>query len=405
MQSEKNRVKITALPYLRIFLFIFVLINLIGIPNFPFYSNQIDNTNLYFLFGLGFLGFFFGTMLLRSFRPKVTLAQKGNFKPNVLLFFFISLNVIAFCLILLTHVMNGGIVILNAGKRFHSIPFTNIMVYASIAINLVFLGYKLIENNRFKVSYIAFLLFQSVLLLSLGYRSPVIILLGGSGILFFMVRNSYQNKYKKIFSFKNLAGVLVVILLMSYVSAFRISLKYDLSRYYTNIDNTFFKEKPVLKQFIPSIALFRFDQEVVKTLIEETEDDHYYLGLAASNFITVLPGKQLAMRNVIGKIIGARDNPNGQPWSITPTLQGALFVDGGYFLVFTGFFLIGFTIDLIKRITIQNKDPFSLALYALLTINTLMAIHTGYFDIIFYIMLFVLFVVRILTRRIKYVQN
>lgn len=402
MNFSKNNISIKPLPYLRIFLFVFALLNLVGIPNFPFFSNTIDNTKLYILFGLGVLGFFFGSMFLRTFKPKITITQKGRFKPKILFYFFIGFNLLALIMILLTHVINGGIIILNAGNRFHSIPFTNIIVYTSIIVNLVYLGYKLITNNRFKKRYVLFLLIQSVLILSLGYRSPLIILLGGSSILFLIVRNDHQNRFKQIFSVKNLIGVLLIFLLMSYVSAFRTGLKYDFERYYRNINHTFYKDNPMLKQFVPSIALFRYDQEVVKQLIEETKADHYYLGLAASNFKTILPGKQLAARNIIGKIIGARENPNGQPWSVTPTLQGALFVDGGYSFVFIGFFLIGIIIDYLKKITVQNKDPFFLALYAFIMINALMALHTGYFDVIFYIIITIILLLRFVTMRVNF---
>tara|TARA_R100001377_G_scaffold67576_1_gene42881 strand:- start:1653 stop:2177 length:525 start_codon:yes stop_codon:yes gene_type:complete len=168
------------------------------------------------------------------------------------------------------------------------------------------------------------------------------------------------------------------------------------------MDITYFEDKPVLKQFIPTLALFRFDQQMVKTIIEKTENKPYYLGLAFSNFKTLLPGSQLGVRNIVGEIVGARKMPNGKPWSITPTLQGALFIDGGYFLVFFGFLLIAFLIEYIKKIMKEKKDPFSLTLYALFTINTLMCIHTGYFDLTFYIMLIIIALIKIMTYRINF---
>jgi len=164
----------------------------------------------------------------------------------------------------------------------------------------------------------------------------------------------------------------------------------------------YFESKPIFKQFIPTLALFRFDQQMVKIIIDKTENNPYYLGLAFSNFKTLLPGSQLGVRNIVGEIVGARKMPNGKPWSITPTLQGALFIDGGYFLVFFGFFLIAFIIEYIKKMMKERKDPFSLTLYALFTINTLMCIHTGYFDLTFYIMLIIISLIKLLTYRIKF---
>jgi len=405
MYDSKDEIKIIPLPFLRIFLVIFSLISLVGIINFPFYVNDLDNRELYILFILGGLGFFLGSLLLRTLKLKINISKKGKFKPKILYFLFIGVNFIGFLLIIVTHIKNGGITILSAGKRFQAIPLTNIFVYAGIMLTLIYIGQKLLENNRFKKRYLVFFSIQSVIILTLGMRSPLIILLGGGAIIFFTIRNDYQNKYKKIFTLKNLLGVLAVILLMSYVSSYRTSLKYDLKKYYRNMDHTYFKDKPVLKQFVPTLALFRYNQQVVIKLIEETKDNHYYLGLAASNFISAMPGKQLAARNVIGKIIGARDNPNGQPWSVTPTLQGALFVDGGRVLVFLGFFMIGFIIDFIKKITVQNKDPFYLTIYTLFVINTLMILHTGYYDLIFYIMLFIILASKFVSTRIKVEKN
>jgi len=402
MNDFNPNVKIKPLPYVRIFLSIFSLISLTGIINFSFYSNKLDNNDLYILFILGSIGFIIGSLLLRGVKLNIKTSNNGRFKPKLFFYLFLSVNLISFLLIAITHLMNGGITILSADKRFHSIPFTNIFVYAGIILTLIYISQKLLEDTRFKKRYVLLLLIQSIVIISLGMRSPVVILLGGSTIIFLSIRNSYQNKYKRIFSLQNLIGVLLLIMLMSYVSAFRISLKYDLVKYYRNIENTYFEDKTILKQFIPTISLFRYNQQVVLQLIDKTEDNHLYLGLAASNFISALPGKQLAARNVIGKIIGARTNPNGQPWSITPTLQGALFVDGGRVLVFFGFFMIGFIIDLIKKITVRDKDPFFLTIYTLFIINTLMVLHTGYYDLIFYIMLFIIIISKFITTRIKF---
>ncbi|MGG5485944.1 O-antigen polymerase [Gaetbulibacter sp. PBL-D1] len=397
-----DNVLIKPLPYLRIFLFIFFVVNLVGIINFPFYAFALDNGKLFLVFLLGFLGFVFGVMLIREVKFKFNYNTKGVFKPQIIYILFITINLFSFLLISLTHYLNGGILILSATKRFGTFAITNVIVYSGIIASLIFFAEKLLKNNRFKLKYIGFILLQSLFIISLGYRSPLIILNGGIAILFFTIRNDFQNRYKNIFTKKNLLVFLIIILAMSYISSFRVGLKYNLSRYYKNMNVEYFNDKPILKQFVPTLALFRFDQQMVKVIIDKTEKEPYYLGLAMANFKTLLPGSQLGVRNIVGEIVGARKMPNGKPWSITPTLQGALFIDGGYFLVFLGFFLIGSIIEYVKKLMKKRKDPFILTLYSLLTINTLMCIHTGYFDLTFYIMLIIISVFKFLTFRIKY---
>lgn len=401
MTELLEKIDIKALPYLRLFLVAFLFVNLVSIINFPFYKEEIDNGVLYLLMFLGFIGFIVGTLLIRTIKIKFS-PPKGTFKPHILKFLFWISNIFSFVLILVTHALNGGIIMFMGAARFKTIAYTNIFLYIGIITTLLFFSSELLANKRVKFWHVAFIAIQSLTVLSLGYRSPLIILAGGCALIFVIVRNDYQNRYKQLFTFRNLLIVLVGLVAMSYISSYRVSQQYDVRKFFRNMDLNYLDDHRYLMPLMPTLAVFRYDQEVVKVLVDKTKNNHFYGYLAVSNFITVLPGEQLGVRNIIGELVEARKLPDGKPWSITPTLQGALFVDGSYFGVLLGFFLLGATIEYLKKLMKSKKTSFSIVVYVLITINSLMLIHTGYLDVVFFILLAVIFFLNFGIMRIKY---
>jgi uncharacterized membrane protein len=118
-----------------------------------------------------------------------------------------------------------------------------------------------------------------------------------------------------------------------------------------------------------------------------------YGGLFISNYETFLPGKHLGARNIIGGLTGARWVA-GRPMSITPTLQGALYVDFGYIGVFVGFCLIAFGISYLWKKAQQWGALGKFSFCYLLTLS-IMAVHNGYWDVGFVFFLFFLCIIRI----------
>ena len=391
---------IKPLPFFRIFLFIYCFVNILGIVNFKIFKQEYDNDKLFLLFGIGLFGLFVGAFLariLKTGKPHV----KGTFKGNRFVFLIYTINILALIGIVFTHFKNGGIVIFNDNSRFGSFFIVNVLIYSSIIINVMFVARRLLENRPLSFSLATYILFQSVMILSLGYRSPIIISLGCIGVVFFIVRNNHQNKLKKIFTIRNGIIFILLIYIMSAISAYRVAQKYSLKRYYKNINSEVVEDYPALQAFIPTLSLFRYNQFVINKLIDVTEDNHLNGSLYLSNFKALLPGSHLGARNIVGQLIGARNMPNGKPWSTTPTLQGALYVDGGYLLVFIGFFIIAFILGTMRKVIRKNPTPFNVALYAFLFVNSLVAIHTGYFDLLFYLLLIWIYFFRFVIMRVK----
>lgn len=401
MYLESDKTKIKPLPYLRIFLIVFVIINLIGIINFPFYKNVLLNNELYILVILASLAFLAGTFFIRLMKFKST-PPKGKLKQKLLKFIFLFTNAISFILIFYTNYINRGIIIMMGQARFTNYSITTLMVYIAIITTMLYFANILLMNKKIGSKHLIFIAVQCISVLSLGYRSPLIILVVGCAIIFIIVRNDFQNKYKNIFTFKKIFYFLILIALMSAISSYRVATKYNVEKFFINIDFQYLKDYPFLKPYMPTVAVFRFDQEVVKKIILKTKNKPYYGELAISNFLTLLPGEQLGARNIVGDLVNAHKQPDGKPWSITPTLQGALYMDAGLIGVLLGFFILGALLEFLKKMAVNKKDPFSIAIYALFAINSLMIIHTGYFDVTFFILIIFILILKILLTRIRF---
>lgn len=389
-------------PFVRIFLLLYISFNCIGLINFPFYKNTLNDSSNFILFIVGLLGFTLGFLTFRKLKIlKSSLSISKNRTKNIKIFLVMSVFLASF-FIVLTNALAGGIIILSGTKRFTSFAITNLCVYSSIVMTIVYFSNRLLQDKKITFMNVIFIVFLSLLIISLGYRSPVISLLGGLYIVFYSIRNSHQNSLKKIFSTKIIISALLFLIIMSYIASFRVSLKWDVNSFYKNINYEYVEKKAFLKPIVPIVSLFRYDQEVVNKLIKKSEGNYMYLKFAFSNIQTLLPGEQLGARNIVGKMIGSRDSPTGKPWSITPTLQGAFFVDGGFFFTFIGFFFTAAFIEVLRKVIKKNRDPFYFTLYGLMVVGILKSIHTGYFDVSMYILIVILFSLRFLTFNIKY---
>lgn len=397
-----KEVFIKPIPYLRIFLLLFIVINFIGIINFPFYTDKLDYKPLFTLVLVGFFGFLLGTLLIRFINFNIRPA-KGTFKPKLFIFIFWISFILSHLLIIYTHISNRGIILFLGSERYTAYTIITLFSYTSIILLLLYFAYLQLNNKKIGKEIIILFLIQGLSAISMGYRTPFLILFSCAFLIFIVVRNNYHSKYKNLFSPKYILLFLILVMAMSYISTFRVSQDYDVERYFRNIDSKYIDNNVFLKPYMSTLSVFRYDQEVVTTLIKKTKGNHYYGELAVSNILTLLPGAQLGARNKIGEIIEARKFPDGKPWSITPTLQGALYVDGGMPVVFIGFFILAALIEFLKKFMISRKDPFSVVLYALLAVNSVMLIHTGYFDVLVFILIGLILILQFITMRIRYV--
>lgn len=403
MVSKKNNNNqtnlIKPLPFQGIFLSVLIIFNILGIFNFSYYSNILDVKPLFFLLFISVSGFIIGTLLMRNLNLKIS-PIKGSMKPLRFTFYFYITVLLSFVMIIMTHVMSGGIVIALVNKRFTISPLVTLIIYSGILSSLLYFSKLLIDGKPLKLFFVL-LFMQTILVLSLGYRAPMVVLLGGSSIIFFIIETKHKRKMKKLITFKNILYFAIGMIIISLIAEYRVSLKYNTRKFFKNINHDYFDKHRFISPFRSTLSVFRYDQEVVEKLIKATENNHLNGELITANFKTIMPGMQLGARNMIGELVNARKMADGRPWSITPTLQGALFVDGGRIAVFIGFFVLGLFLEYLKKLIIARKEPFSITLYALFFIFTIMLIHIGYYDVIFFLLLFILLVFQILIMRVK----
>jgi len=402
MFPSKSKISISPFPIVRVFLAVFLFINLIGIINLPIYNDSLDDVKVTYLFLIGLVSFVLSAMLFRILRFRISERDLNLDKHRIIKLLFVIINAITFVSIIYTNIRNGEIIIFSQDARFNPTVITGLFVYMSIVITLAYYASILLENRKLKKRHFFFIAFQALLFLSLGFRSPLVSLMGGFFVVFYTIRNDYQNGFKKIFSFKIILGVFLFLALMSSIATFRVSRKYDVGKYYKNLNEEVLKNNSYLTPIAPTMALFRYDQQMVSILIKEKEGDPMYLGLAAANVLTLLPGTQWAARNIIGDITGARKRPDGVPWSITPTLQGALFVDGGYIFVGIGFLMAALLMEVLRKYIIKRKNPFIIALYGIVAVALLKCIHTGYVDVPFFFIIASLFLLKFIVYNISY---
>lgn len=385
-------------PFFVLFLVAFSFVNLLGIINFPIYFDRYDTKDLLVLFFLGLLGFITGYLVSKV----VTFSSKprGSFKEDRFDFIVKAVNILSLIIIAFTHIRSGGIVLLSEDSRFGSFFYVNVIVYAAVLLSVLYVAKELLNDRPLTWKMIGFLAIQCLFALSLGYRSPVIILVCSTLITFYTIHNSHQNKAKRIYSLKNVLVFGFLVYIMGFISAFRVSQKYSLKYYYKNIDAHYVDQNAYLQPFVPTLSLFRYNQWVINKLVDVTETDPMNGGLFASNLKAILPGSHPGARNIVGELIGARLMPNGKHWSTTPTLQGALFVDGGRWLVFFGFFFLTLIIGLCGKAVSRAPSPFNITLYSFFFVSFLMSIHTGYFDLMFYLLIIGVFLFKFIIMRI-----
>jgi len=381
-----------------LFLIIYVFYNIVGITNFSFYRYPID-IKIEFIFITGLLGFLFGMLFaklifdLKYMRYKSFIGYKYSLwlpsirnkkKCKFLCYFWFLIVIIA-----AVYYNRKGIVVLNYDERFVlSAKLGFIALSYIVCVYNLYILYITFNLNKY-IFYFIFTIYLLVLI-SFGYRAPIVNLILGLAFLYlFQFRIKKKNR---ISVYKFLGIIIILFLFLNLFEFFRCSLKGDIFKFFLNIN---LKELPkFLYIFIPFLSTARYDQEVLEKLLNYIEHNGFLGGkLFFANILTLLPGEQLGARNIIGSIVSSSITKEGTPWSITVVLQGNLYMDGGFLLVFYAFFCISFFMYYLKE-KLARKFKLNLAvLYTFLTINFLKAIHTGYFDVstIIVIFLFILF--------------
>ncbi|CAB3806647.1 hypothetical protein LMG28688_06375 [Paraburkholderia caffeinitolerans] len=364
-----------------LFLGIYTAYNIIGLIDTPWtIRGTYDKVLCWKLFVTGLIGFLLAFVFFRGVEKKTVTPMLRQRRSRQLTIFFLLIFIVCLLLTILT---SGGIPLFMGEERFGN---------SAIAFNLIqFYGFWVLvrlisdfENNK-KISVIQIAVYIAGVL-CFGYRTPVLV--------FFLVIYVYQIVFrmprKKAFLF-GFVAIFAITGFAAIFAAYRVSQSYDLVTFFGNIDFRYVNDHKYLWPFVPALAMLDFSQNTVSS-IGSALHQYMYGGLFISNYETFLPGKHWGARNIIGELTSARWVA-GRPMSITPTLQGALYVDFGYIGVFTGFFIIsagiGFFWKKAKRWGALGKFGFCY----LLTMS-IMSVHNGYWDAGFVFFLIFIGVIR-----------
>ena len=379
-QSSRERGK--RVNPLLLFIVVYGGYNLIGLMNTPWIiSGAYDKTVCWELFSIGLCGFLAAVFIsgkCQSKRREISRRKRTSIQLTIL-FILIFLTCLMSAIVL-----SGGVPLFLGEERFGN---------SALAFNLAQLyGFWVLvriisdcEENK-KIRFL-----QPVIyilgVLCFGYRTPILIFL--FVVLTYLIVFRFERR--KAF-FWGVTSVVFIIAFAAIFSAYRVSQNYDLINFFKNINFLYVDEHKYLLPFVPALAMFDFSQNTVST-IGSALHDYMYGQLFLSNYETFLPGKHWGARNIIGAITSARWVA-GRPMSITPTLQGALYVDFGYLGVFFGFFVIAVCINYFWK---QAKNWGALGKFGFCYLLTLsiMAVHNGYWDVGFVFFILFLIIIKI----------
>ncbi|KND56992.1 hypothetical protein BSCH_02641 [Candidatus Paraburkholderia schumanniana] len=334
--------------------------NLLGLPQAPWMiANAYDKALCWNLFLLGLAGLAFGAWLGRKLFRVQTSKQLSIF------FLTMFCGCIAFAVI-----ASNGIPLLQCEDRFgNSALVSNLAPFYGFWVLVRMISDA--ESGR-RPSPVPPIVYMAGVLV-LGYRSPV--------LTFVLTYTCYLAIFRLSRRRAVWCGLLVGIALVVFAASlalFRVSQSYDPARFFANVDMAFMADHPYLLPLMPALSMFDFSQSTIVTLGKVVHEP--MLGrLLLSNLETFLPGKHWGTRNIIGDLTGARWIA-GRPMSITPTLQGALFVDFGHAGVFAGFTLLSMAI---RACYVAATSGGPLPRFCFFFAMALMAIHAGYWDVSF----------------------
>lgn len=380
-----------------IFLAIYCTFNILGIYPFSFYKNSISPQVSYiFLTGLiGFIAGYLASKMVFKEKPLKATAidtKKSRSKLKLSLYGL-------FGLVLIVAIFQNinGIIILNPGKRMENSAIASLITLSYSAVIYYYYSSCLISKRPLgAVKYL--IVFYVIILMAYGYRSPIITLV----LMLAFLKISIQTAIHGIAITRKQVGLAAMLCLaiVSFGVAFeyyRLTQSHEYLIFFQNIDIQ--QANPLVILFIPFFALMRYDQEIMDRLYWYfSNHDHLLLELFFSNILTVLPGDQLSARSIIGSFTTERVLDSGKPWSITATIQGNLYVDGGYPLVFVGFALIALLMRFLKYNYHRKPTLQNLILYAFLSISLIKTIHGGYFDVTTTIIILVIILIGYLLK-------
>lgn len=306
---------------------------------------------------IAFVFFFIGAAIL----PRFFL----NDTKSVLVFKRRDIYSIGFCLILVSIAFFfisiasvGGIPILKPSIRYLLKPAFTMPVFLIIPGTCILASAylndykdKIITRSQVRFRFLILLVIDVVLLLALGYRTPLL-----ASLLLLIIIAYYGNI---IAVWEVVIGALIGVGAIIGIGYFRSIHEYTVS---SAIDPFY---------TLKSRADFTLHVLDLLDIIGGNFGATHGQLLASS-----IPGSELGPRMMVGKLISWRTEV-----TITPTLIGQMVVDFGKVGVAVEMLILGFILGIGFKIVQKTKNYFYIGLYALILTYAILGIETGILDI------------------------
>jgi len=279
-----------------------------------------------------------------------------------------------------------GVIILHPSERFY-VPTTLIyFVLLAIIPPLVYFTYA--QFNEIKITRMAALSYMALpfcIIATSGYRGHLMIMLLTVGIVAYLLSRGPGRV--KMFVY-----LIVALLILSAGFYIRRDIstrlmqtedlfaRYDFNKKYLAVGSLHFASRE-------TIGLYQKIVEIVPSKIDYGQGKLFF-----SDFMTILPGKQMSGGVLIYQITTGQDE---SAFGLTPSALGGLYFDFGYMGIFIGFGVMGILASYFYKKYQVNQDVPSIANLSFVYVILMHYIHRGilapYYLFLFVIMNILLF--------------
>lgn len=272
---------------------------------------------------------------------------------------------IGFCLILVSIaffficiVSVGGIPILKPSLRYLLKPSLTMPVFLIIpgtcimaSVYLKDFQEKIITRSQARFRFLVLLVVDTVFLLALGYRTPLL-----AALLILIIMGYYGDiiaVWEVVVS--SLIGIIAIMGIGYYRSINEYTISSAIDPFYT----------------LRSRADFTLH---VLNLLDGLGGN---FGVTHGQIlINAIPGSEVGPRMMVGRLISWRTEV-----TVTPTLIGQMVADFGKFGVAVEMCILGFILGIGFKIIRKTKDYFYIGLYSLILTYSILGVETGILDI------------------------
>jgi len=300
---------------------------------------------------------------------KQVVNEVKAFNPlvNLVLVLFITIAIVSYMLLIVIH----GIPVLNISAR------DEVSGFFTYLIGLLWVTYPFIFVSL-KKSYLKIATLVTIfVLLTMGYRTPLVVV-----ILMFFVLNL---KYKR-FVFTKKAKAFSVLLLLSVVTIYPLlRFQEDPQAVVKLLANL--NLPPELFIVAPFVLVFAEGGSVVLGITQVFPDVGAQWGkFTYAGFSTVLPGEQLHSRTLLSYWLG---RTNWQDSTTTSTILGQFYLEGGRYFTYIMCGVLGFFLSWGSNKFLYKQSIFAGAPFLIIFVFLTISIHTGLLDPIILYVLFI----------------